>query len=292
LAAIQSSEDQPEVVAEKEFQRTLFLNSPYGHPIEGTQESLGRITREAITQFYRTYYHPNNSILVVVGDLTTEEVRTQLLPRLTGWPSVEIPERPSKITFAEGPKEVKIDRSITQANIILGHAGVARSNPDYYALTVMNYVLGSGGFASRLVEEIRNKRGLAYSVTSFFNPGKDPGSFQVVLQTKNSTAREAISLSLREMERIEKELVSEKELEGAKKYLTGSFPMRFNTQAKLTQFLSQVEYYGLGLDYPERYPSLINSITREEVLRVAKTYLHPERVILVVVGNLKEAGME
>jgi predicted Zn-dependent peptidase len=126
----------------------------------------------------------------------------------------------------------------------------------------------------------------------FFNPGKDPGSFQVVLQTKNSTAREAISLSLREMERIEKELVSEKELEGAKKYLTGSFPMRFNTQAKLTQFLSQVEYYGLGLDYPERYPSLINSITREEVLRVAKIYLHPERVILVVVGNLKEAGME
>ena len=292
LAAIQSSEDQPEAVAEKDFQRALFLNSPYGHPVEGTQESLGRITREAITQFYRTYYHPNNSILVVVGDLTAEEVRTQLLPRLTGWPSVEIPNRPSKITFAEGPKEVKIDRSITQANIILGHAGVARSNPDYYALTVMNYVLGSGGFASRLVEEIRNKRGLAYSVTSFFNPGKDPGSFQVVLQTKNSTAREAISLSLREMEHIEKELVSDKELEGAKKYLTGSFPMRFNTQAKLTQFLSQVEYYGLGLDYPERYPSLINSITREEVLRVAKTYLHPERVILVVVGNLKEAGME
>jgi zinc protease len=123
-------------------------------------------------------------------------VRTQLLPRLTGWPSVEIPDRPSKITFAEGPKEVKIDRSITQANIILGHAGVARSNPDYYALTVMNYVLGSGGFASRLVEEIETGR-LAYSVTSFSTRAKIRSS-QVVLRRRIQRHRRP-SLSLREM---------------------------------------------------------------------------------------------
>ena len=187
---------------------------------------------------------------------------------------------------------MKIDRGITQANIILGHAGVSRDNPDYYALTVMNYILGGGGFSSRLVRKIRNKRGLAYSVASFFDPGKYPGSFQIVLQTKNSSAREAISLSLQEMERIRKELVSEKELEGAKKYLIGSFPMRLDTQGKLANFLTQVEYYGLGPDYPEKYPSLIRSITREEVLRVAKKYLHPKNTILVVVANLKEAGME
>ena len=156
----------------------------------------------------------------------------------------------------------------------------------------MNYILGGGGFSSRLVEEIRNKRGLAYSVASFFDPGKYPGSFQISLQTKNSSAREAIALSLQGVERIRKELVSEKELEGAKKYLIGSFPMRLNTQAKLTNFLTQVEYYGLGLDYPEKYPSLIRSITREEVLRVAKKYLHPKNLILVVVANLKESGME
>jgi zinc protease len=142
------------------------------------------------------------------------------------------------------------------------------------------------------VEEIRNKRGLAYSVASYFDPGKYPGSFQIVLQTKNASAREAISISIQEKERIQKELVSEKELEGAKKYLIGSFPMRINTQGKLTHFLTQVEYYGLGLDYPEKYPSLIQSITREEVLRVAKKYLHPENTILIVVANLKEAGME
>ena len=292
LAAIQAAEDQPEEVAEKEFQKDLFLASPYGHPVEGTKESVPRITREAIVQFYRNYYHPNNSILVVVGDITLEEVRAKLLPRLAKWPMGKVPGMAFKSEFARGPKTVKIDRAITQANIILGHGGVSRENPDFYALTVMNYILGGGGFSSRLMETIRNKRGLAYSVASFFDPHKYPGSFQVVLQTKNDSAREAISLSLQQMQRIRQEMVSEEELEGAKKYLIGSFPMRLDTQGKLTNFLTQVEYYGLGLDYPEKYPGLIRSVTRGEVLRVAKAYLTPEDYILVVVANLKEAGME
>ena len=292
LAAIQSEEDQPDEVAEKAFQRDLFLTSPYAHPVHGTKESLSRLTREALVKFYRAYYHPNHSILTVAGDITADELKTKLLPRFTNWPTVEIPEVPFVATFAKEPKVTKIDREITQANIILGHAGVSRNNPDYYALTVMNYILGGGGFSSRLVEEIRDKRGLAYSVTSFFDPGKYPGSFQIVLQTKNASAREAIALSLEEMKRIQTQGVSEKELDAAKKYLMGSFPMRFDTQGKLVNFLTQIEYYGLGLDYPEKYPSLIRSLTREDVLRVAKAYLRPENMILVVVANLKEAGME
>jgi len=292
LAAIQSAEDQPDEVAEKAFRKNLFLDSPYAHPVEGIKESLLRIKRDAILRFYRTYYHPNNAILTIVGDISADEIRTKLLPILTKWPMGEIPKISFKPAFAKEAKTVKIDRGITQANIVLGHAGVSRDNPDYYALTVMNYILGSGGFSSRLVEEIRNKKGLAYSVVSFFDPGKYPGSFQIALQTKNSSAREAISLSLQEMERIRKEPVAEKELEGAKKYLIGSFPMRLNTQGKLVNFLTQVEYYGLGLDYPEKYPFLIQSITREEVLRVAQKYLHPKNTILVIVAHLKEAGME
>jgi zinc protease len=292
LAAIQSAEDQPGEVAEKQFQKTLFLNSPYAHPVEGTKDSVPKLTREAVLRFYRSSYHPNNAILTVVGDITSDEVKAKLLPLFEKWPMGEIPKRFFMTRFEEEQKTVKINRPITQANIILGHAGVSRENPDFYAITVMNYILGGGGFASRLTEEIRNKRGLAYSVGSFFDPGKYPGSFQIALQTKNSSAREAIAISLREMERIQKELVSEKELEGAKKYLIGSFPMRFDTQGKLVNFLTQVEYYGLGLDYPEKYPSFIQSITREEVLRVAKKYLHPRNYVLVIVANLKEAGME
>jgi zinc protease len=292
LAAIQSEEDQPEEVAEKAFLKALFLNSSYGHPVEGTEESVPKLKREEIVRFYGSYYHPNNAILAIVGDITEQEIKAKLVPQLEKWPKGEIPKVPFITNFEKEQKTVKINRPITQANIILGNVGVSRENPDFYALTVMNYILGGGGFASRLMEVIRNKRGLAYSVTSFFDPGKYPGSFQIVLQTKNPSAREAISLSLQQMERIQKELVSEKELEATKKYLIGSFPMRLDTQGKLANFLSQVEYYGLGLDYPEKYPSLIRSVTREDIVRVAKKYLHPKKHILVIVADLKEAGLE
>jgi zinc protease len=292
LAAIQSGEDEPGEVAQKEFQKTLFLKSPYGHPVEGTKESVARLTREAVLRFYQAHYHPNNSILAVVGDITVEEIKKKIIPHLINWPMAEIPKVPFTVAFANERKMIKIDRTITQANIVLGHAGISRDNPNFYPFTVMNYILGSGGFSSRLVEEIRIKRGLAYSVTSYFDAGKYPGSFQIVLQTKNSSAREAISIALQQMERIRKDPVSEKELEGAKKYLIGSFPLRLDTQAKLASFITVLEYHGLGFDYASQYRSLIQSVTKEDVLRVAQKYLFPEKTILVVVGNLKEAGMD
>ena len=292
LAAIQAAEDQPDDVAEKAFQENLFLSGPYRHPVEGTKKSLPSITRETLDRVYKKTYHPNHSILAVVGDISQEEARTRLVPRLEKWPKGKTSDAPALNVFVKGPKTVKIDRMLTQANIILGHAGVSRDNPDFYALTVMNYILGGGGFSSRLMEEIRNKRGLAYSVYSFFDPGKLPGSFQVGLQTKNVSAREAISLAREEMTRMQKEPVSEKEIEGARKYLIGSFPMRMDTQGKLVNFLLQMEYYGLGLDYPEKYPRLIQSVSREDVLRVARKYLHPENCILVVVANQKMADIE
>lgn len=292
LAAIQSAEDDPGHVAQKAFQKTLFLEGPYRHPVEGTKESVKQLTREDVLQFYRTYYHPTHSILSVVGHLTAEELKSKLLPLFERWSRKAIPKKPFRIEFAKGPIIRRIHKPITQANVIIGQKGISRDNPDFYALSVMNYVLGGGGFASRLVEEIRIKRGLAYSVASFFNPGKYPGAFQIVLQTKNSSAQEATAIALQEMHRIRTVPVSKEELEGAKKYLIGSFPMRLDTQGKLVHFLTQVEYYQLGLDYPIRYPSLIQTVTKEDVLRAAKGYLHPENYILVVVANLKEAGME
>lgn len=292
LAAIQAEEDQPDAVAEKAFQENLYLQGPYKYPVEGTKESLNRISREAVVRFYQNHYHPDHSILTVVGDITREEIEAKLVPSLKKWPRGIPPKAPLRVEFVKGPKTVRIDRSLTQANIILGQAGVSRDNPDYYALTVMNYILGGGGFSSRLVQEIRNKRGLAYSVDSFFDPGKHPGSFQIVLQTKNPSAREAITLARQQVERIQKELVSEKELEGAKKYLVGSFPMRLDTQRKLANFLMQVEYYGLGMDYAARYPGLVQAITREEILQVARKYLHPDNDILIVVADLKASGFD
>jgi len=292
LGAIKSAEQKPMEVAEKSFRKALFLGSPYGHPVEGTKDSLSKLTREEVSQFYEAYYHPNNAIMSIVGDITVDDIKEKIIPCLTEWPAAKIQREEVVTQFAKGPEVVKIDRNISQANIILGQAGISRENPDYYTLTVMNYILGGGGFASRLLEEIRNKRGLAYSVTSFFDAGKFPGSFQVIIETKNPSAGKAIDIALHQLKLIREVPVTEKELEGAKKYFVGSFPMRFDTQIKLAGFLVQLEYYHLGLDYFDKYSSLINSVKSEDVLHAAKKYLHPEDYILVVVANLKEAGID
>jgi zinc protease len=132
---------------------------------------------------------------------------------------------------------------------------------------------------------IRIDAGLAYSVSSYFVPGKIPGSFQVVLQTKSATTAEALRRVREEIDRIGSKPVSDEEIDSAKKYLTGSFPLRFDSNGEMVSFFSQVEFYGLGLDYPQRYESLINSITKDDIQRVAKKFLHPEEAILVVVGK-------
>lgn len=292
LAAIRAEEDQPEAVADKAFQENLYSQGPYKYPVEGTEKSLVRIKRDTLERFYRKYYRPGNSIMAVVGDVTPKEIQGRLTSSLEKWKGEKVaPESPPTV-FAKGPKAVHIQRPLTQANIILGQSGVRRDNPDYYALTVMNFILGGGDFSSWLMQEIRIKRGLAYYVGSGFEPGKEPGSFKIALQTKNNSAKEAISLAREQTERIRKEKVSPRDLGGAQKYLVGSFPMRFDTQAKLANFLLQVEYYRLGLDYMEKYPRLIQAITGDEVLRVAQKYLHPENSILVVVADLKAAGLE
>lgn len=288
VASIIAEEDQPEQVAEKAFLRALFVDGTYGHPAEGTKESVAKITREDLVMFYDNHYKPNNSILTVVGDINPKEIKGLIETRFNRWHKGAVVSQTLKPIFTSEAKTIKIDKPITQANIIIGNSGVSRDNPDYYALTVMNYILGGGGFSSRLMEEIRNKRGLAYSVVSMLDPGKLPGSFQIILQTKNQSAGEAVSLTLGEMDKIRKEQVSAKELEGAKKFLIGNFPARFNTQAKLVNLLSQMEYYGLGLDYPDKYPSLINSVTAEDVLRVAKAYINPKDYVMVMVANLNE----
>jgi len=284
-AAIQAQEDNPGALAEKEFRKTLFPDSAYGYPVEGTKASLATLTRYKIIKFFKSYYIAADAILTIVGDITPEEVKADLMPGLAKLPAGVTPEKAPAVKAAEWPQTVNVSRSITQANIVLGHDGIRRDNPDFYAISVMNYILGRGGFASRLNNEVRAKRGLAYAITSFFETGKYSGSFQVVLQTKNESAKAAIDLVIEELGRIRGGPVSEAELEGAKKYLIGSFPMRLDTQAKLGSFITQVEYYGLGLDYDRRYKSLIGSVTREDIIRVARTYLHPNSLIVVIVGK-------
>jgi zinc protease len=174
----------------------------------------------------------------------------------------------------------------------MGHLGISRNNRDYYAVMIMNYILGGGGFSSRLMDTIRDNKGLAYDVHSAVVALKEPGRFEITIQTKNESANEVIAETLKEVGRIRSELVADKELADAKAYLTGSFPLRMDTSAKIAGMLVSIELYNLGLDYPQKYAGIINSVTREDILRVAKKYLHPDRMVVVVVANQEKAKLK
>ncbi|MFO7964013.1 MAG: pitrilysin family protein [Desulfobacterales bacterium] len=287
LGIIASETDAPTRYAMKRFREAVYLDGPYSRPVKGTESTLSALDREDVSRFYRSFYQPKTAILSVVGDITAQEVRDNLLPRLSQWENAEIPDRSVDTQFASGPKMTKEDRPLSQANIVLGHRGIQRNAPDYYAVSVMNRILGGGGLASRLMKTVRIEKGLAYSVYSTFSARKYPGAFRVVLQTSNDSASEAIELVREEMKRIQQEPVSETELETAKKYLIGSFPLRLDTQASLAAFMTQVVYYELGLDYPERYPSLIRAVTSEDVLQAAEQHLYPDELIISIIGDIE-----
>lgn len=292
LAAIRASEDRPGEVADKAFLNALYGPGPYGQPVIGTRESVEHITTESLRRFHHSCYGPGSSVMVIVGDVSERDLKDTVLTQLSAWNQAATPAPPLEIKAERGSKRVNIDRPLTQANVVIGHEGIRRDNPDFYAVSVMNYILGGGGLSSRLMHDIREERGLAYSVSSSYDAGKYQGSFRIVLQTKTTSASEAIYLALAEMSKMRSAPVSEKELEGAKKYLIGSFPLRLITQEGIAGLLLQVEYFGLGFDYVDRYPGLIQAVTIEDVLRVAKLYLHPDDYILVEVANLKETGAE
>ncbi len=293
VAEIKAAEEQPGYTADVEFTKDLFGDTPYGHPGAGSSESVAKLTVDDVRGFYRDHYKLGGAIIAVAGDVTADEVKASLEKELAGLAGSVAPQaEPPPIAVAPGLHVKLIDRNVEQANIILGFGGVARSNPDFYRLKVMNYILGGGGFASRLVKVVRSEHGLAYSVASSFESGKFQGAFSIGLQTKNQSSNEAIDLILQQLREIQEKPVSDAELDGAKKFLIGSFPLGIERQSAIASFMVQVEFYGLGLDYAEQYPKLIGAVTRDEVLAVAKKYLHPDSMIVVAVANQSEAKIK
>lgn len=292
IAGIRAQEEQPGQIAEVKFLETLFPKSPYGRRVEGSPDSVKNIDRAGLLAFYENELRPDRAIFAVVGDVSQQEIVEKLNAALRPWQKKPAAKLPPPNAVPGAPAFIKINKQLTQANIVLGHAGVPRNHPDYYAVQVMNYILGGGGFSSRMMDSIRNERGFAYSVYSQFDPGKYTGSFQVVMQTKNESAGEAIKIAVAEIRKMREQGVTDSELNEAKDYLIGSFPLRFDTNRKVAAFLSQVEFYGLGLDYPDRYPEIIRKISREDVLRAATTYLHPEKLITVVVADQSKAALQ
>ena len=287
-ARLKRMEEEPRQIAQLAFAKSLFRDHPYAHPVEGSVATLDQLTRADIQRFFQSYYRPNNALVTIVGQINLEEATDFLEKGLGGWQAAPIQKPPVGTPQGLARSEVvKIDRSSSQANILWGHLGVTRGNPDFYTLLVMNYILGGGGFVSRLMDQIRDNLGLTYGIYSHFNAREFPGAFEISLETKNQNTNQALAEILKELNKLLLKGVTATELAEAKAYLTGSFPLRMDTNAKMVKLLSAIEFYGLGLDYPEKYPQLINQVTEEEILRVARKYLQPDRFLLVVVGDQK-----
>ena len=290
LGEISSDNDDPGHVAMKAFNQLVFQNHPYRWPVNGTEETLGKVNLADVQNFYAKEYLPNQVILTIVGDVTVDQATTLIQTYFGSWKKGVVQPRTVKKPAAIDKKIVQlIEKDLTQSTIVIGHPGISRTNPDYYAVTVMNHVLGAGGFSSRLMDTIRDKQGLAYGITSHYDARALPGSFWINLQTRTETTNQAISGVLAEMKAIREAPVSDQELADAKAFLMGSFPLRLDSTSKLAQVLAQVEFFGLGFDYFSQYQKWIERVTKEDVQRVAKQYLDPQHYALVVVGNIAKA---
>lgn len=292
LGAIEADEDRPGTVAAKAFQRALFGSHPYAHPQEGDRDSVAALGPEALKAFHDTYYRPNNAVLSFVGDVTLEEARERARDAFGGWERrpVALPEA-APVTAPAGIDLIRIDRPVTQANVIMGHVGLARGNPDFYPAVVMNYILGGGGFASRMVGNVRERQGLAYAIGSGFSALAEPGAFKVRFQTRNDQANQAIRSVLEELRRIREAPVSAQELDDAKANLIGGFPLRIDTNAETADLLTFIEMYHLGTDYFTDYVERVKRVTAADVQRVARAYLHPDDMVWVVVADQAQADV-
>ena len=289
---LQSREEDPGWVAGKVFKESLYPQHPYGRLVSGRADTLARITPDDVRRFHDTYYRPNNAIVAVAGDVGRDRLTELFSTHFSAWTPGELPV----LTWPPEPdghvRQRHLHRPVTQATILLGHRGIARSHPDYYAVLVMNHILGGGGFGSRLMDRIREDRGYVYSIGSYFSARKRPGPFTVSLQTRNGSARQALDETLAVIRQYIAEGPTEEELAAAKAFFVNSFPLRLVSNRDVAAMLPLIEFYGLGLDYPDRYADLIGSVTREQAAAAAATYLDSDRFLRVVVADLDEAGLD
>lgn len=284
-AGIKRSEEDPGTVAGRALARLVFANHPYGRPSEGTVESVGKLTRDDVVKFYGERVRPDITIVAVVGAVTVDEARREVLARFGAWPRPPAPAA-TAAPAAPGPppQAAVIPKDLTQATILLGRQAIRQTDPEYFPLVVASYVLG-GGSASRLYGRVRDEGGLAYSVYSYVSPSKYGSSFVVGGATRVAEAPKVIDIMREELARMGRELVSEREVALAKDYLVGSFPLRLDTSAKVADFLVAIEEQGLGLEYADRYKQNIARVTAADVQRAATLYFAPDTFNRVVVGG-------
>ncbi len=275
-------------VAARQFYATLY---PPEHPLHfrplGTLEGVSAITREGLVDFHRRYYRPDTLVLTVVGDVSAAQVKEVAEKCFGDWraagerPAISIPEAPAA---AHEMREAIVVSGKTQSDIVIGLPGISRLAPDYHAAELLNYVLGGGGLSSRLARRIRDELGLAYYVYSYFAAYRGPGPWIMHMGVNPARVDQAIDGALDMLRAIREHPPQADELRLWQDYVTGSASLRLETNGGIAGALADAEFYGLGLDYPWRYPELVRNVTPAEVAAAAQKYLQPGHVIIVTAG--------
>jgi zinc protease len=285
LVAIQERDQDTQRMATLRFYETLFAGHPYGRATSGYAETVRAVGRTDLVDFYGQYYTPQGAVLVVVGDVQTARVIDQLHQQLGDWqgPTPQPATPPMPAPLRREPVTIPMPGKV-QSDIVLGCLAPPRNHPDYYAVRVANTILGVFAMMGRLGERVREEQGLAYYCYSSHDAEQLAGVWMAGAGVNPVDVPQALASILAEFERLGSELVSQEELTDSQKYMTGVLPLALETNAGVAARLLAMEWYDLGLDYLQRYASLIDNVTAADVQRVARQYLRTDQTTVVVAG--------
>lgn len=287
ISALKEAEGAPADIAEHAFEKAVFGTHPYAHRENGNISMVSTMTSPDLQNFYRSHYSAQGAVIALIGDVTrarADAIAQQLtagLPPANLAASTDIPPVPPLTV----PVLLTIPFPAQQSQILMGQPGVARGAPDYFALYVGNYVLGGGGFDSRLMNDVRQKRGLTYSVYSYFMPMKQPGPFQIGLKTRTEVTEEALQVVRQTLADFMAQGVTSAELTQAKANIIGGFPLRIDSNQKILEYLAMIGFYHLPTDYLDQFPQRVNDVTAEQIKQAFANTVYPDRMATVVVGD-------
>jgi len=285
-AALKEADTKPGTVSARAFSQAVYGTHPYGQ--ETTEETLAKIDVETMRARYAQLIVPCRAKVSIVGAVTraqADAIATRLLARLPAQDGrcEPLPAVPAIAALA-APKEERIPFTSAQAHVVIGQPGYLRTDPDHFALTIGNYILGGGGFVSRLMNEVREKRGLVYGISSGFSPGLHAGAFRVGFQTRPDQADEAVKVSREVLAKFIADGPTEAELKAAKDNLIGGFPLLLDSNRKLLGNVANIAWNDLPLDYLDTWTARMNAVTVADIKAAFARKLQPERMVTVVVG--------
>lgn len=285
LAGLARDMEDPEWIASNEWNKAAYGDHPYAHPRNGMPESIARITRDDLVSFTKNVLARDNLKIAVVGPITPDELGKLLDKTFGALPQAShLPDVPD-VTIGSKGKTIVVKRPYPQSVALFGLEGLKRKDPDFIPAFVMNYVLGGGGFSARLTQEVREKRGLAYTVGTDLNPLDHAASIIGSVGTQNARMGQSLAIIKSELARMAASGLTDKELADAKTYLTGSYPLRFASNDDIAGQLIGIQMEDLGIDYVDRRNGLIEAVTQADTARVAKRLLKSENLLITVVGE-------